>query len=472
MGRATRVGLATALAILLAGCATYRPEPIAPAGAAAALDARTLDDPRLASFIEAAAPASGGPQRGWTLETLTAAALYFHPDMPLADAKLAVAQAAIRTAAQRPNPTFNLTPQYNATMLTPSPWTVGAAINILLETFGKRPQRIQQARDLAEAAKFDLGTAAWQVRGRVRTAMVDLWAAQQRVEISERRLDLQAQLVGFLERRGAVGEASGLDIARERVNRDQFSLALQDARRDVADARAVLATAIGVPVRALDGVTLDLSGVETAAPPTAASEPELRRRALTSRTDIQSSLSQYAAAQSALRLQIVSQYPNITLGPGYQYDQGADKFSLSVAADLPIFNQNQGPIAEALARRRQAQAGFTALQAQVIGQIDRGWAAYQSASQSLAVADALVGQQEGRQARTADLFRAGQIDHVTLLAGDLEVAATQLGRLQALVSQRQALGQIEDALQQPVFVPALSILPSAINSRPDVEPVR
>ena len=471
MERRTRAVLATGLAALLTACATYKAEPLSPANSAAALDARTLDDPRLETFLEAAGLVRGKPQRVWTLETLTFAALYLHPDLPLADARLAVAQAAIRTAAQRPNPTLNITPQYNATTLTPSPWTVGAAVNILLETFGKRPIRIRQARELAEAARFDLGTTAWQVRGRVRAAMIDLWATRQRVEISGRRLDLQTQLVGFLERREAVGEASGLDVAREGVNRDQFSLALQDARRDVADARAMLATAVGVPVRALDEVALDLNAVATAAAPADTSERELRRRALTGRTDIQSSLSQYAAAQSALRLQIVSQYPNLTLGPGYQYDQGDNKFSLAATVDLPILNQNQGPIAEAAARRRQARASFTALQAQVIGQIDRGWTAYRSTSQSLAAADALIAQQRGRQARTADLFRAGQIDHVTLLAGDLELAATELGRLQALISQRQALGQIEDALQQPVFAPAVSI-PSTVSSRIDVEPVR
>jgi len=41
---------------------------------------------------------------------------------------------------------------------------------------------------------------------------------------------------------------------------------------------------------------------------------------------------------------------------------------VGVGADrLPIFNQNQGPIAQALANRQQAAANFTALQAQIDG---------------------------------------------------------------------------------------------------------
>lgn len=472
MVRPAKPSLVAGLCILSTACATYKAEPIAPLQTAAALDARTLGDPRLRTFIDATAPSFVQTSSTWNLETLTLAALYFHPDLDIAYAKLSVAEAAIRTAAQRPNPTFNLTPQFNATSATPTAWTVGTAINLLLELFGKRTARTEQARALAEAARFDLGTATWLVRGRVRSALLDLWAAQQSVALFQQRLGVQDQLVGFLERRLAVGEASGLDVARERVNRDQFSLMVEDARRDAADARAVLATAVGVPLQALDGVKLEFGAVARASPPPAEDTRRLRQLALTGRADVASSLQQYEAAQAGLRLQIANQYPNLTLGPGYSYDQGDNKFSLAATIDLPILNQNQGQIAEAAARRRQAAASFTALQAQIIGQVDRARTAYVSTTKSLATADALLAQQSGRQERTRDLFRAGQIDHVTLLAGDLEVATTRISRLQALVAQRRALGQIEDALQQPIFVPATPTPPPGVRADASAEPDR
>ena len=455
------------VAVAPAACATYRPEPVAPAQTAAAIEARTLRDPRLLAFIEAAQPRHS-QDSSWNLDTLTLASLYFHPDLDIAYAKLSVAQAAIRTAAQRPNPTFSLTPQFNTTTMSPSPWTVGGVVNLLLELFGKRTQRTEQATLLAEAARSDVATAAWQVRGRVRSSLLDLWAAQQNVTLSQQRLELQDQLVGFLERRLALGEASGLDVARERVNRDQFTLAVKDAQRDAADARATLATAVGVPLRALEGVDIDVSAVADAIAPPPASIGQFRQIALTRRSDVASSLQQYEATQAGLRLQIANQFPNLTLGPGYTYDQGDNKFSLGLTVDLPIFNQNQAPIVEAAARRRQAAATFEALQAQIIGQIDRAWTAYGTTSRSLGAADSLLSEQARRQERTSDLFRAGQIDHVTLLAGELEVAATRLSRLQTVVSQRRALGQIEDALQQPIFAPATPI--PAPGARAGVQP--
>ncbi|CAN5281841.1 hypothetical protein BH10PSE14_BH10PSE14_20240 [soil metagenome] len=440
------------LALLATGCASVPSRPLSPAVSAAALDSRSLDDPRLTAFLAASGtPTSSGDS--WDLHRLTLAAVYFHPDLEVADARLAVAQAAIRTAAQRPNPSFNLTPQFNATNANPSAWTIGTAINLLLELFGKREARTGEAKALAEAARFDIDSASWQVRGRVRAAMLAVWSAERRATLVAQRRDLQVELTGFVERRVAVGEASALDLGRERATRDAAVLAAADATRDIADARVSLATAIGIPVRALDGIRLDYAAISDAAAPT--NLPGHRRTALTTRGDVQASLARYAAAEAALKLQLANRFPNIAIGPGYQYDQGDNKFALSIQADLPIFNANGGPIGEAEARRREAAATFTALQAQIIGDIDRAMAAYRTASDSLDAANALAAQQADRKARNDRVFRAGAIDHVTLLTGEIEYAAGQDARLQALTEQRTALGQLEDALHVPIFTPAL-----------------
>lgn len=447
------------LTLLLASCASVPSKPLVPEIIAAALDARSLNDPRLQAFL-AASDATLGPTASWDLRRLTLAAVYFHPDLEVADARLAVAQAAIRSAAQRPNPSFNLTPQFNATNANPTAWTIGTAVNLLLELFGKREARTGEAKALADAARFDVDNTSWQVRGRVRAAMLALWSAEQRAVLVAQRRDLQVELAGFVERRLVVGEASSLDVGRERASRDAAILAVSDAARDVADARVSLATAIGVPVRTLDGIRLDYTAITDAPPP--ADIAALRRAALTTRSDVQASLARYAASEAALKLQAANRFPNLTIGPGYQYDQGENKFALSIQADLPIFNANGGPIAEAVARRREAAANFTTLQAQIIGDIDRAAAAYRTASSSLDAANALATQQADRKARNARVFRAGAIDRVTLLTGEIEYAAGQDARLQAFAAQRAALGQLEDALRVPIFTAAL---PPATSNR-------
>lgn len=443
-------------AALLAGCARYQAEPIFPAEGAADLESRTLDDPRLREFVSIALSINGtrAAPSSWNLNRLTLAAIYYHPDLDIARAKLATARAGVITAAQIQNPALTIGGFYNGTVLTPSPWNVGTLVNFLLETFGKRQYRIAQADELAEAARYDLATATWQVRAAVRTALLDLWAANQPLTLTKQRLDFQNQLVGFLESRLKAGQASSLDVTRERINRNQITLAFSDAQRQAADARVHLATAIGIPVSALDGVDLSFAAFNKLAPISAkVTGGDFRRQALLYRSDIQGLLAEYAATQSALQLAIVNQFPNLSLGPGYTYDQGDNKYDLSLSADLPIFNQNQGPIAEASARRSEVAARFTSLQAQIIGATDAAVARYRAATRTLSTADGLLTDEQAHLREVSGSFAAGEVDRPTLVTAQLELAAIELSRFDAVVQQRQSIGALEDVLQRPLFDP-------------------
>ena len=455
--------MAIAVAMLLTGCARYRPEPLSPSASYAALESRSFGaDPRLQSFLRASLPGAGYGPVEWNLGTLTLAALYFHPDLDIARSKLALARAGIRTARQIPNPTVNLSPLYNLDIPQPTPWIVGGVVNFVVETFGKRRKRTERARALAESARWDLASAGWQVRGRVRTALLDIWAAQHRLALARRRLQLETELVALLQQRFAVGQASALDLERERVNRAEIELAIRDVERAEADARVQLATAIGVPVQALDGITISLA--EFDAPPplgvTDASVAGLRRHALTSRTDILGSLADYKAADSALKLQIANQYPNLVIGPAYNWgaiEETAisNQVGIPLGFELPLFNQNQGPIAEAVARRRQAAATFNALQVQIIGQIDAAAASYRRALRTLSTANALVGDEQRRGGQVERSFHAGEVDRPTLVTAELELAVVEASRLDAKLAQIRAIGALEDALQQPIFDPVI-----------------
>ena len=166
----------------LVGCVRYRAKPLA------AGDGRRL---RVALARRCGAegvprnqPVIGEwPRRVWELESLTLAAFYFSPELEVARAQWGTAQAGLRTAGQRPNPTVTASPQYNTTTLTPSPWIVAINLDIPIETAGKRGHRMAQARHLSDAAKLNIATTAWQVRGRLRRALVDFYAAgeQQRL---------------------------------------------------------------------------------------------------------------------------------------------------------------------------------------------------------------------------------------------------------------------------------------------------
>jgi outer membrane protein TolC len=277
--------------------------------------------------------------------------------------------------------------------------------------------------------------------------------------------------VRLLERRLEVGEASAPDVARERITRARIAVDLRGVERAADTAETQLATAVGVPARALSGVTLAFDAFAHVRPlAQGVADGELRRHALTGRSELQAALAEYEAAQSALQLAVADQYPNLTLGPGYNYDAGINKFSLSPSLELPVFNRNQGQIAEALAKRQQAAANFTAVQARIIGAIDTALAAYGAAQRELATADALLAGARGREAQVAASFRAGQVDRPTLVSAELETAAIGLARFDAIIAQLEAMGALEDALQHPLYEPNALFSVLEINPRLPSEP--
>jgi outer membrane protein, heavy metal efflux system len=452
----------------LTGCATYHPKPLFPSQTAASFEARTLDSLDLKKHLgtnldREIAP---WPPVSWDFSMLVLAALYYHPDLDVARAKWGVAQAGVITAKQHPNPTIGFTPQYdiNPGSGIPSPWILDFKLDIPIETAGKRGYRIAQANHLVEAARLNVAATAWQVRSRLRASLLNLFWAGQLVLAIERQISIQEDLVKLMEKRLAVGEVSQPEVTQARLSLDQAQFSLSDAKKKIAEAQSQTADALGITVNALNEIKISFVFFEEPVrkPPPA----ELRRQALFNRSDLLSALAEYAASESALRLEIAKQYPDISIGPAYTFDQGENKWGLGLSLTLPILNQNQGPIAEAEARRTESGAVFVSLQAKVIGEIDLGLAGYEAALRKLVRAEALVSDNERQQRSTQAMFDAGEADRLALLGAHLELLSSRLSRLDALVQSQQSLGLLEDALQRPLDLSGSLLAVPEKNSRP------
>ncbi len=442
---------------LCTGCARYHANPIAADETAAAFDNRTLDDPRIKDFLEATLqqPVAPWPPETWDFTALTLVALYYHPDLEVARAKWATAEAGRITAGEIPNPTISVVPAFNTTNAAPSPWLVSASLDVPIETAGKRGYRLAQAGHLSEAARLNIASVTWQVRSRLRTCLVALYAAVETEALLRSQQAVQAEVVKILEAQLREGVASAFDATQARIILDNNQLALRDAESQSAEARALLASALGLPEHALGALRISLD--EFAKPPPAPPPAEVRRQALLSRSDVVRALADYAASESALQLEIAKQYPDVHLNPGYEFDQGDNKWALGLSITLPVLNQNQGPIAEAEGRRRQVAAQFIALQAGVVGEIDRAMAAYAGALAKAATAEALVANTAKQEHTVKAMFDAGETSKLALLTTQLELEHNALARLDAVALTQGALGQLEDAVQSPLGSPELPL---------------
>ena len=433
---------------LLGGCAAqrYKPSPIVPATTAAQFEARTLADQGLRSFIEKSLghSVSTWPPQKWDLQMLSLAALYFNPTLDLARARLTAAQGAVVTANTRPNPTFDLVPG------VPSPYLLTQDVLFVIETAGKRGFRVQAAKDLDQAAQFDLANSAWTVAMGVRTALVNYLLASRNVEFLQAQEKLRTDQVAILRQILAAGEMTKYDVDLARTDLSKTTVAISAAGAQVADTKSALAAALGIPTAALDGIELSWPGFDTPPPPGSIPVDQIRKEAVVNRLDIRRALAQYEAAESDLRLEIAKRFPNFNIGPGYTYEERNSFFTVGFSTSLPIFDRNQGPIKEAEGRREQAAAAFLQTQAQVIENSERALAVYTAALKEVAEAQSLYQLQEDQVGIIQQNIRAGTNDRLSLDAAQIQASVLAQSQLDALTRAQQALGNLEDSLQRPL----------------------
>jgi outer membrane protein TolC len=385
------------------------------------------------------------PPKAWDLRLLTLAAFYFSPALESARARAAAAEAAVATAGARPNPTVSLTPGI------PSPYLLGFDFQVPIETGGKRGYRLEEARNLSEAGKLDLAETAWKVRSGVRAALLDQFTSVRDLALLRSEEETRTQQVRLFAQRLQVGDIARPELQASRLALLNTQVAIHAAEGRTVATRAALAAAIGIPVSGMENVQLSWSDFEQ--PPTAQTlSPKLiQREAVLNRLDVRRALAEYAATEAALQLEIAKQYPDFHIGPGYQLEERNSFFTLGLAVTLPIRNRNQGPIAEAEARRKEAAARFLSIQAHVIAQSESALARYGAALRELGEArESLTELQGEREQMTTRAVQIGEHDRLTLNAVVLERSAVARAWFGALVRAQQALGELEDAVERPL----------------------
>ena len=442
---------------LLAGCARFQPQPLSPAETAAGLESRSLDNPALKAFLEKNLhrELDTWPAAKWDFEMLTLAAFYYHPSLEVARADWRVAAGGTETAAERPNPTVTASGVYEPASGAYSPWIPGLIFDLPLETAGKRRFRTEQARHLSESARLNIATAAWQVRSQLRAALLDFTGARQRVALLQRQAELRAKLLSRIQAQLEAGAISGVELNAARLALIRARAELAEAQRLLTGARSSLAGALGLSAVALDGLNFEFD----LAPPTTAEDltaHQVRKLALLGRVDILAALSDYAASQSALQLEVAKQYPDIHLAPGYFWNAGSsgeNDWQLGATVELPLLNRHRGPTAEASARRQASAARFLALQAKVITEIDGAVVSFRASQTNLATVEALAAAQTTQQQSIEAQMQAGAVDRLDVLTAGLELNAASIARLDAQVKLQQAVGALEDAVQRPLGLP-------------------
>ena len=305
-------------------------------------------------------------QRPVTLEEALSAALHEAPRVAAAQADSSAEWAAIRTAAQYPNPALALgysesAPNYHLELEQELeyPWVRGP--------------RIQAARAAASAASLRVRIERARIRYDVVAAYAGAAAARQIASLSARQATDGAELVRIARERRAVGDASDLDVDLSEVNAAQLrSMSLSDSLQSISSILE-LQSAMGFPVDSVRILPVDTLPSAFRAPPDSA-------------LAVAAGEAERLAAFHHLAEQRRSRLPAPALRAGFEEgDPSGDEPgvlpTVGVAIPLPLFNNHGGAIATARAEAARSTADLVQARreaALAMALADRAWSLAQA----------------------------------------------------------------------------------------------
>jgi outer membrane protein TolC len=217
----------------------------------------------------------------------------------------------------------------------------------------------------------------------------------------------------------------------------------------LADARFQLAQSVGLPMGAFEKLRIHWH-YDDPPQPEHISKAAAQTAGVLNRLDVRRSLVEYTATEAALQGEIAKQYPDVHISPGYEFDQGEHKFGIGASATLPIFSHNKGPIAEAQARRKQAEIRFLAVQSGAIQDTERAVATYHRAYMQWTNDSSLIAAQTRNLKSAEATVQVGEADQSAVWTAQLQKLEARRGQLESLRVLQQSLGALENAVQRPI----------------------
>jgi outer membrane protein, heavy metal efflux system len=446
--------------LTLCGCAAYQPAPLDPMHSVEQFAARRLDDQALQTDVARLLPqaAASWPPQQWDRAQLLAVALVRNPQLAVARAHIQETRAHEITAGQMLNPDLTLQSEYGARG-DPHPWLYGVALDWILRSPGRRHLEQEVARLDTAKGELQLMDGIWTLRRELIAALSDWESARRRLTLLDRLAAAQDRLLVGERKRVQAGEDSpseSVTVEQGRIETEQQ----QAQARTAADAAQVAAAkALGLPPDTLNdvqfvwpdwGVPPGISGDESRG---------ARERALLSRSDLEAAIGEYSIAEAQFKLAVKRQYPQLTLGPGYYWDHGINKFPLDVGFTLPL-NGNKGEIAEARAARDVAGKRMLALQADIYGEIVAAERAEHLARSSTDTAVRRLENARHQAAQSELSLHLGESNVMERVGAEILAIRAELEVLDMRAQLQSARNNLEDVLHAPLSGPEVALAKS------------
>ncbi|MGB1800918.1 MAG: TolC family protein [Gammaproteobacteria bacterium] len=392
-------------------------------------------------------PSDNWPITQWDLNSLTLAAVYFNEKVNVAKSELEIQKAGEIIAGQRPNPTVAI-PLENYSGSAESPWLIGLVFDFLFEREDKREAKKQQALAKRNAAEIKLQQQVWSIYSDLHKNFIEYFSAIKQKEILLAQRKLLQESLDLLIRRKELGQVSQFELSRIRLELQHLQLQLSDQNYIINNAFHELITVTGLQADKFDKNDFEFNAFNKTITLSEYDEIKLRESLLSNRHEIKIKLKEYDALEAALKLEILKQYPDVNLSPGFIFDQGSNVWALGSSWVLPLFHNHEGEIEQALAMRKKLQAEFIVMQTNLINELSRRHQNYIDKMASYENSILLLKELEQRANQIQKQFDLGYADKLSLVQVTLEIEKVKQAVFSIKVDVLRTIEELERITQQ------------------------
>ncbi|MGZ5052185.1 MAG: TolC family protein [Methylobacter sp.] len=365
-----------------------------------------------------------------------------NPALANAQARQQSAQAALITAKAYPNPELELGGG------TATGIGEGALSGSNEQVYIAQPLDLpfirEARRKVAEAGISSADEASrhvWlSVRSQVKLAFYEILRRQAELQISRDNEQLLTQIRDKIKLKAEVGEAPRYEQVKSDAEALNALKLRESAEIRVNDAKSAL--------RALFGQALPHqyeAGGELPAPPSNIPPLEqLREEVLGKQPLLQQYRAEIDKAQAKVKFEQDLRYPQPTLKAGAERDPGLEQWRVNLVVPLPIWNQRQGPIGEAEAELRQAEAAANQQELSAVRELENAYNRYHIANRQVETFDAgLLKQAEAALKVSEAAYRLGERGIIDYLDAQRTYRSVRNDYINARFDRQAALIDIE-----------------------------
>ncbi len=325
-------------------------------------------------------PMSRAAGQDFTLPELLAIAETHSPMLATAEAQREIAAGALRTDRAYPNPSLEFLAgrSMGRRLGAIDGGNLQSLFSQLVESPGVRSSRASRGEARLDAAGHFFSTAVLLVRAQVKQTFYEILRLRNAAGIAAENQRLLEDIRNRVRVRVNTGEAPRYDLVRAEAEALSASKIRESAELQVNQAKSVLRAMVGSALP--EGFEVVGALPPPIVPP---SLDSLREEMLARYPALAQAEAEVKSAKARLQLEQRLRTPQPTVLAGFERDPDLDQWRVGVSIPLPIWNQRQGPIAEAAAGVQLSEANTDQQRLQLLRELESAVTLYRIATQQV-----------------------------------------------------------------------------------------